>query len=335
MRRTVDRAGEESTETDQKVATEKRLQSIPNLTVQTGTELSKYTRFAIGGPADIYAETTNAEAFVEALQVSRSSGLPWVVLGAGTNLIVSDNGFRGVVVRYSANAITAEDCQVRVDAGAVLQDLVDFSNARGLKGLETLAGIPGWVGAAIYGNAGAYGHSMSELVLEVRFVDGDEIRTFSNSECQFRYRESVFKAHKEWIILSGILQMQKADAVALQKVSADIVKVRNEKFPPTMRCAGSIFKNFLLAELPSNVAAQVPERVIREGKVPSAYFLEEVGAKGMSLGGIHIADYHANLIYNRDGGTAEELRTLITLLKNRVGERFGIELEEEVQYVGF
>jgi UDP-N-acetylmuramate dehydrogenase len=101
-----------------------------------------------------------------------------------------------------------------------------------------------------------------------------------------------------------------------------------------MKCAGSIFKNLMLAALPESVRAQTPDRVIREGKVPSAYFLEQAGAKGMSRGGIRVADYHANLIYNADGGTSAELRGIIGELKARVRDRFGIELEEEVQYVG-
>jgi UDP-N-acetylmuramate dehydrogenase len=111
--------------------------------------------------------------------------------------------------------------------------------------------------------------------------------------------------------------------------------VRNEKFPPVMKCAGSIFKNFLLAELPQEVAAQVPPAVIREGKVPAAYFLEQVGAKGMTRGDIHVASYHANLIYNGGSGTARDLCAVIQELKTRVRARYGMEAEEEVQYVGF
>jgi UDP-N-acetylmuramate dehydrogenase len=130
------------------------------------------------------------------------------------------------------------------------------------------------------------------------------------------------------------LHLTRADAGALRQTADDIVKVRNEKFPVTMKCAGSIFKNFLLAELPPAVAAGVPGNVIREGKVPAAYFLEQAGAKGMSRGNIHVAGYHANLIYNAGGGSAVDLRALIEELKARVRRQFAVELEEEVQYVG-
>ncbi len=226
--------------------TQQRLAEIPNLTVFPDVPLSRYTRFGIGGPADVYAETESVDAFLAALAAARASGLPIVVIGDGTNLIVSDAGFRGVVLRYRGSRLSAEDGNVRADAGAVLQVLVDFAVDRGLKGLETLAGIPGSVGAAIYGNAGAYGHAIAERVASVRFYDGRAVRVFDNSECEFRYRESVFKRHKEWTVFSTELRLEPADAAILRKTADDIVKVRNEKFPVTMKCAGSIFKNLIM-----------------------------------------------------------------------------------------
>jgi UDP-N-acetylmuramate dehydrogenase len=311
-----------------------RLAAIPGLTVTTCTPLSGYTRFGIGGPADIYAETGSVEAFAAAMAAARSSGLPRVVIGGGTNLIVSDRGFRGIVLRYRADRLAAEGRLVRAEAGAVLQDLVDFTIERGLQGLETLAGIPGSVGAALYGNAGAYGHSISERVASVQFFDGEAVRAVGNRECEFRYRESVFKRQKNWIVLSAELLLEAGDAAGLRQVAGEILRVRNEKFPVTMKCAGSVFKNLLFAELPAAAAAQVPPSAVREGKVAAAWFLEQAGAKGMRRGDIHVADYHANLIYNGGAGTAADLGALIAELKARVRARFGLELEEEVQYVG-
>jgi UDP-N-acetylmuramate dehydrogenase len=298
------------------------------------TPLARYTRFGIGGPADLYAETCSADAFVAALVAVRGSGVDTVIIGGGTNLIVSDRGYRGIVLRYRADRLWAANNRVIAEAGAVLQDLVDFTIARGLKGLETLSGIPGSVGAAVYGNAGAYGHSISERVVKVHFYDGETVRVFGNEECEFQYRESIFKKHKEWIIFSTELLLEPADAVELRKIADDILKVRNEKFPVTMKCAGSIFKNLMLRDLPPDVAAAIPSSAVREGKVPAAWFLEQVGAKGMQRGDIHVAAYHANLIYNAGAGTASDLCALILELKERVLARFGIELEEEVQYVG-
>jgi UDP-N-acetylmuramate dehydrogenase len=312
-----------------------RLAEIPDLSISEHALLSRYTRFGIGGPADAYVETPGEQSFMAALNIARSSGAEYAVIGGGTNLIVSDSGFPGIVLRFTSGGISSDGRLVRAEAGAELQALVDYTIDHGLQGIETMTGIPGSVGAAIYGNAGAYGHSINERVRQVRFFDASSIRKFNNAECEFHYRESVFKRHKDWIVFSTELDLHPAPADELRKTAGGILKVRNEKYPPTMKCAGSIFKNLILAELPEAVRRQVPERVIREGKVPSAYFLEQVGAKGIENGGIRVADYHANLIYNAGQGTARELCEIIADLKSRVEQRFGLRLEEEVQYVGF
>jgi UDP-N-acetylmuramate dehydrogenase len=121
----------------------------------------------------------------------------------------------------------------------------------------------------------------------------------------------------------------------MRRQADEILAIRNAKYPPDMKCAGSIFKNLFLAKLPASAQREVPERVVREGKVPSAWFLEQVNAKGIRNGDIHVADYHANLIYNAGQGTARQVREVVDDLKARVRERFGFEVEEEVQYVGF
>jgi UDP-N-acetylmuramate dehydrogenase len=311
------------------------LGAVPNLRLHPQAPLSHYTRFALGGPADLLIDTGYSDAFIAALTIVREAGVPFTVIGGGSNLIVSDAGYRGVILKYSGDAFFIDGKFVTVEAGLALQSAVDRTAAAGLKGLETMTGIPGFTGAAVYGNAGAYGHSISESVKTVRFYDGTTERCFTNAECEFQYRESIFKRRKEWIILSIDLALQPAPAEELQKTAAGILAIRNEKYPPTMKCAGSIFKNFLTATLPPPVVAALPPGVIREGKIPSAYFLEQAGAKGMSIGDIQVATYHANLIYNNGSGTAADLRTLIRELKRRVNERFGITLEEEVQYVGF
>jgi UDP-N-acetylmuramate dehydrogenase len=312
-----------------------RLAGISNVSVSEGALLSRHTRFGIGGPAEVFVQAASEEAFAEALRLSRASGANYSVIGDGTNLIVSDQGFDGIVLRLSAKAIGRDGATVHAEAGAELQSLVDYCIDHGLRGLETMTGIPGSVGAAVYGNAGAYGHSIDERVQKVRFLDGPAVRSFSAAECQFHYRESIFKEHKDWIILDVELGMTPAPAAELRQTADEIFKIRLAKYPASMKCAGSIFKNLILAELPEAVRRQIPGRVVREGKAPSAYFLEQVGAKGMTNGGIHVADYHANLIYNAGDGTARELCELIGELKLRVRKQFGLDLEEEVQYVGF
>jgi len=312
-----------------------RLASIPNLEVSRDVPLSRYTRFGIGGPAAALAEATTEEAFLAALEQARSSGVNWAVIGGGTNLIVSDAGFEGLVLRYTGSRIERRGARVSAQAGAPLESLVDFTIEAGLAGLETMAGIPGSVGAAVYGNAGAYGRSVSDSLVRVRFFDGGQVRELDNAGCEFEYRGSIFKRYKDWVIFEAEFALQPADPARLRRTALEILAVRSQKYPAEMRCAGSIFKNLLLEDLPPSVAAAVPPEVVREGKVPAAWFLEQVGAKGLSRGDIRVADYHANLIYNAGAGTAADLLELIRELKRRVRERFGLELEEEVQYLGF
>ncbi len=198
-----------------------------------------------------------------------------------------------------------------------------------------MTGIPGYLGGAVYGNAGAYGRSLQELVESVRFTDGERVRIFNNEECRFRYRESTFKDHKGWIVLSAELRFIPGNPEALAKTAAEIRAVRDAKYPPAMKCAGSIFKNVFFTDLPAEVQAEVPPKLVRDGKVPSAWFLEQAGVKGLRRGDIQVAIYHANLIYNDGNGRAADLIAIIEEVKRRVRERFGFDLQEEVQYVGF
>jgi UDP-N-acetylmuramate dehydrogenase len=312
-----------------------RLAALPNTIVLHDAPLAPYTRFGIGGPASLFCDTADAKTFTQALRVVRELALPRMVIGGGTNLVVSDAGFEGVVLRYTGAAIYRTESTLTIEAGAVLQDVVDYSIAAGLKGMETLTGIPGFMGGAVYGNAGAYGHSMQELVQRVRFTDGRATEEFDNAGCQFHYRESIFKDQKDWAILSTEVRFKEGDPHELQDTATGIRTIRDAKYPPTMKCAGSIFKNVFYADVPSAAQNEIPPSLVRDGKVPSAWFLEQVGAKGFRRGDIQVASYHANLIYNDGQGTAADLVVIIEDLKTRVRERFGFDLEEEVQFVGF
>jgi UDP-N-acetylmuramate dehydrogenase len=311
------------------------LAAIPGLKVLAGASLAAYTRFGIGGPASMLCDTASQAAFIAALRLVKSLAVPRIVIGGGTNLVVSDAGFEGIVLRYSGSEIVRNGTLLEVEAGAVLQNVVDDTIGLGLKGLQTMTGIPGYLGGAVYGNAGAYGHSIDQIITEIRFTDGAGIHTLTNHECRFEYRESIFKDNKDWIILSASLRFEEGDAAELRKSASEIRAIRDAKYPPSMRCAGSIFKNLFLDKLPPAARAEVPAKVVREGKVPSAWFLEQVGGKGMRRGDIQMATYHANLIYNDGVGTAMDLVAIIRELKERVHNRFGFDLEEEVQYVGF
>ena len=312
-----------------------QLTNLAGLELHYDAPLSQYTRFGIGGPAWVLADTSQEDAFIAAYRLLLQKHERVEVIGGGTNLVVSDAGFDGVVLRYTGKQIRINGSRVSVQAGAVLQDLVDTTIEHGLAGLHTMTGIPGWVGAAVYGNAGAYGRAMNQSIDRVRFFDGTNVREFDNEQCNFRYRESTFKDNKGWIIFSAEVILLPDDGAKLRDHADGIRKIRDAKYPPTMKCAGSIFKNLLFDQLPMSVQVQVDPSVIREGKVPSAWFLEQVGAKGLKNGDIHVAEYHANLIYNAGKGTARQVVEVVDELKRLVREKFGFEVEEEVQYVGF
>lgn len=312
-----------------------RLSTIDGLRVLPAAQLRDHTRFRLGGPCRFLADAQTPHAFESAYRILDASGLRWTSIGAGTNLIVNDEGYPGAILRYSAADISADGNIVTVAAGAELNALIDFANDSGLAGMESMAGIPGWVGAAIYGNAGAYGQSIHQRVASVQYFDGKAVREWTNEVCGFRYRHSRFKEHKDFQILSARLHFENGDREAQQAKSKQIRATRDAKFPPSMACAGSIFKNFLLSELPERARAAVPANKVIEGKVPAGWFLEEVGAKGLQVGGIRVADYHANLLYNTGDGTTANLLELVAELKNRVKAKFDLTIEEEVQYLGF
>ena len=311
-----------------------RLGAVPGLQVEADVPLKAHTRFAVGGPADLLVRAETPQALGEAFVEARKADVPFYLLGDGSNVVAADAGFRGLVARYVADGLECRDGAVEAEAGASLQAVVDLTVERGLAGMHTLTRIPGSLGGAVYGNAGAYGHQIDEFVQRVDFLADGEVRSCGPEDCRFEYRESVFKRRKDWLILGARLALPSGDPDALRARAEEIREIRDEKFPPTMRCAGSIFKNLYVSSLPAPVAARVPERAVRGGKVASAFFLEQVGAKGMSRGGIEIASYHANLLYNRGGGTSAQILELVVELKARVRERFGFEIEEEVQYAG-
>ncbi len=308
---------------------------IPGLQLFPNEPLARHTRFSLGGPARLLVDACTADALDTALLTLRQSRQPFLLIGGGTNLIVADAGFDGVVLRYRADHVRVQNDKLLASAGAELETIVDSSIDSGFAGMECLKRIPGWMGAAIYGNAGAYGQQISDHLISVTFHDGSTTRQWTREACGFRYRWSNFKKHRDWVILEAAFALPKGDPLALAARAEELRAIRDEKFPPAMQCAGSIFKNLVLASLPEATKTMVPPGVVKGGKVPAAWFLEEVGAKGISQGGIHVADYHANLIYNDGTGSTAELIQLVDSLKHQVFNKFTILLEEEVQYIGF
>ncbi|HSE83306.1 MAG TPA: UDP-N-acetylmuramate dehydrogenase [Thermodesulfobacteriota bacterium] len=304
--------------------------------MESNSLLKNYTRFQVGGPAQEIINVKTMEGFVRTVKDLIVERRRFFILGGGTNIVASDEGYDGVVVHVVTDGIEVKGKKIICDAGVSLQHLIDTANQHGLMGIETLAGIPGTVGGAVYGNAGAYGKEICNVVEKVKIFDGNgkRVRWIENEECRFEYRESIFK-EKPWIILQIVCRFQKGDLDKLTATSREIVALREKKYKPGLRCAGSIFKNILAkSEEGQKILPLIPPDKVIGGKIPVGYLLESVGAKGMRCGNISVAKHHGNLIVNHGRGKAWQVKKIIDELKERVKMRYGVVLEEEVRYLG-
>lgn len=304
--------------------------------------LAFLSTFGIGGIAREVISVTSSEEIMEA--VRGVGGKRFRVFARGSNIVFPDEGLEMPLIRVFGGEIDFDDGRIIADAGVPLAEVITFAIAMGLKGLETLSGIPGTIGGAVYGNAGAYGHAVAEAIEKVevlipkskdprpRIQDlGFERKWVSKAQCRFGYRESIFKK-KDWIILRVILKLEKGDRKALLKKSQEIIAAREGKYKPGIMCPGSFFKNVLAKDVLKKSLALVDASKIIDGKIPAGWLLEQVGAKGMREGGIYIADFHGNLFVNDGKGTARDVKALARKLKGLVLKKFEIELEEEVRY---
>lgn len=300
--------------------------------VRENESLGTHTTFGIPSIAEFFTVAASAEELAEALAFARGRGFPTTIIAGGSNIVCTER-VEGLVIKIALRGRAIEGELFTVAAGESLLETVRAANATGLGGLETLAGIPGTVGGAIVGNAGAYGTEIGSRVQEVEVCDGSEVRVFSRAECAFAYRDSIFKKNRELIVLSVALKLFRGDAAALSQKSASIIAERERKYPPGLRCPGSFFKNIPEGEVASELLADLPERALAHGKIAVGYLIEAVEGRGLCVGGACVADYHGNLVINGGGASFGEVRTLAEELKRRVKERFGIELEEEIRYI--
>lgn len=293
--------------------------------------LAPLSTFRIGARAEYYCQVRTGRELVAAVQWARRSGLKYRIVAGGSNIVFPDKTLPGLLIHIQGGRMILDGARCVADPGVPLATVVGKTIRAGLSGLETLSGIPGTIGGAVVGNAGAYGHSISEAVDRLEVWDGKRVRMLTRKECRFRYRESIFK-EKPLLLLRVFLRFRSGDSATLRKLSRDIIRVRLKKYRPGLRCPGSFFKNVLLAGVSKAARARVDQTKIIEGKIPAGYLLEEVGAKGMEKGRIAIASFHGNLLINRGGATARDVRRMANILKNKVHKRFGIRLEEEIRY---
>jgi len=348
---------------------------------QENYPMSNLTTLKIGGPAKKFVEVSSDDELIEAIKYAKDNHLEYLVIGGGSNLLVSDEGVDKLIIKNEIVGITtskvgtersrSNSFEVKVKSGTVLQDLVDYTIQHGLSGLHKMTGIPGTVGGAVYGNAGAYGQTISDHIMAVTVLDhstvipakvlrsrgpqdrGAGIYTnniygsriplkarlafggkygMTKEACGFNYRDSGFKRN-HYIILEVPFQLQKADPKTLEQEAEDVLSKRLVKYPKGIKCPGSFFKNIVADSLPKEILQKIPQDKITYGKISAGYLLEAVGAQGQKLDGIEIAPYHANLFINKGEGTAQDFYTLAQKYAQKVKQKFGITLEPEVQLI--
>ena len=334
------------------------------------TELSKYTSFRVGGPASKIVQVSTEAEIIAAIEAAGDS--PILIMGGGTNVLISDKGFAGTVIRISNNSVQSEvdacsGATLTIGAGEDWDTFVQITIDRGFAGLETLSGIPGTVGAAPIQNIGAYGHEVAEFITRVRTYDRQEkaLKTFTNSECQFSYRNSYFKAHPgRYVVLDVQFQIRRGefsdpitylelakklgvepgDKAPVAATRAAVLELRASKgmlLSPDDHdswSAGSFFTNPIISQQAADqLPNAAPKWPLNDGrvKVSAAWLIENAGIhKGDEVGGARISTKHVLALSNSGNATASDIAELAKRARNQVKEVFGITLEAEVNLIG-
>jgi len=280
--------------------------------------LKNYTTFKIGGPAKYFYIAKTEKDLILAIKMAKKKRLPFFILGGGSNLLFSDEGFDGLVIKIQDTKYKIEGTKIVTGAGTILGELINASVKAGLSGLEWAAGLPGTVGGAIRGNAGAFGKSISNIIKTITIFQSSEVKpqeisNLKRQECDFKYRDSIFKRNKNLIIISAVFQLKKGNKDEIKKKIKEHLNYRKECQPLDFPSAGSIFKN------------------------PSGHFtgelIEKCGLKGKRIGDVKISEKQANFIVNLGKGKAKDVKKLINLARQEVKSKFGIVLEEEIEII--
>lgn len=275
-----------------------------------------HTTFRIGGPADYFLMPENRAQLQEILVFCKQEELPYFILGNGSNLLVSDDGYRGVIIQLYKNfaEIQVEGTEIRATAGALLSTIASAAKNASLTGFEFAGGIPGTLGGACVMNAGAYGGEMKDVLKEVTVMTKDgEIITLPAEKLELGYRTSVIKT-ADYIVLEAVLSLKEGDQEAIKARMKELTEQRTSKQPLEYPSAGSTFKR------------------------PEGYFagklIMDAGLRGYQVGGAQVAEKHCGFVINAGGATAKDVISLMEDVKNKVKETFGVTLEPEVKFLG-
>lgn len=302
--------------------------------VEQGILLKDYTSFKIGGPAKYFFEAKTSQDLVRAIKAAKELNISFFILGAGSNLLVSDNGFNGLVIRACESQLEAQNSCLIVSAGAKLVDVVSFAIDNSLTGFEWAAGIPGTLGGAVRGNAGAFGKFMNDVIdwAEVFDTQNLEVRKLNNEQCRFGHKISVFKKNPGLVILSAEIHLEKGDKGQSRKQVSEYLNLREQKHPLDFPSAGCVFENYIPKK---NEWRPEFAKFKNLGYIPTGFLIDECGLKGTIIGQAQISLKHANFIINLGGASSQDVVALINLAKTKVKQKFGINIKEEIQYLGF
>lgn len=303
--------------------------------IREHVELAQMTTFKIGGTARYYAEADNDESLRAAVLWARSKAIPFTVISGGSNMLLPDDELDVLVIHLTSHAHAFEGVKLTADAGCSLLDLIKRASILGLGGWEKLAGIPGTIGGAVRGNAGAFGTEIKDVLAQAIAFNSItlEIRAFSNTECDFAYRNSYFKQNPEWIIVRAVIFLQKVQAGDSIRLIDETVIERERRHLQNVQAAGSFFKNPVAPESVQAIFEQEKNQKPREGRVPAGWLIEKVGLKGARVGGAIASEQHPNYIVNTGNATAEDVLQLAAKIKLAVKEAYGIEMEEEAAII--
>ena len=289
---------------------------LNNIPFELNVPMCEHTTFRIGGNADIFVRPDSVEKLIVALNIAKEENIRFFVLGRGSNLLFSDEGFRGVIISTeNLKKITVEGNSIKCECGVTLTNLALKARDASLAGLSFAYGIPGFVGGAVYMNAGAYGGQISDVLVRSTYYDmvSGEVGVFSGDEHNFGYRESAYKEDINKIILSAEFELVSGDASVIRSEMEEYMERRRSKQPLEYPSAGSVFKR------------------------PVGYFagqlIEESGFKGKKVGGAMVSEKHAGFIVNAGGATANDVLSLVKLIQDAVKERYSVDLVCEIIYI--
>ncbi len=304
-------------------------------TIQFNVSLKNHSTFRIGGKAKYFFVAKTKKDLILAVNIAKKLSLPFYLLGGGSKLLISDKGFDGLIIKVKNSKFKLEGNEIFAEAGVSLEKITKLAAENSLSGLEWAAGIPGTVGGAIRGNAGAWGISMKDIVKEVEVFDvkKQKIVFFNNKDCKFGYRTSVFKENPNLVVLSCKISLKKGNKEKSKQEMKEYIEYRKKHHPLAFPSVGSIFENFTPSS--DKIFELYPEflQFKKNKEIPAGFLIAECGLVGKRIGDVKISEKHSNFIINVGDGKAEDVKKLIKLAKEKVKERFGIELKEEIQYL--